>query len=449
MKNLDRIESFLPESNFSGKPILDLLPPDSRLNEAVGDGINLDGKTFSDVKVSEWMWDFGIERKSFPQKSAFNELVIPDEHLSVFSAQLVNTFAVQSWKAIRTKKIFAVSISEKERQKMKSKLRGFWGTKKKLDAYNQEKETLIEFIKQFEAFLMEGKLGESIQIDADNMMLSKSADPAAGPISKIFTTLKSFFTKSGWQKALAWLITNIANNSQYVKWLNTTVYEPNAVSSGISPEISTAFNSFIIDAGLSADMPSMDNAMPSIKAVAKKVIQKSKDLPQQGKETWMGALYNTYLFGLYQKMLIIGCCAWVYDLIGDTNIMGGEEYSSTPSTVDSDSADAGTGLEETEFRGVKVYKIGYRAPEFKTMLQSLVRDKQIGDTKYADYMKKIEARKDSRQVIRGVRIDVIQWGNTHNYSRTDKPKEVSALGTDGSTRLIIPIEMYKKLISNR
>lgn len=447
MKNINRIDSFLPESKFSGKHIQELVPADVAINEALGDGSNLDGKTFSEVKVSDWMWDFGIERKSFPQRSVFNELVVPDEYLSVFSAQLVNSFAIQSWKAIKTKKIFSAAITEDERKKIKSKLRGFWGTKRKLETYKQEKESLEQFIKQLEAFLMESKLGESIELDSENMVLSKSADPGAGPIGKIFTTLKSFFSKSGWQKALAWLVTNIANNSQYVKWLNTTIYEPNTITTGITPDVSSAFSSFIIDAGLDADMPNMENAMPSIKLVAKKVIEKSKELPKQGSETWMGALYNTYLFGLYQRMLIIACCAWVYDLIGDTNIMRGEEQvSSQPTPTGGSYDDEGLGLQEDVVKDVRVYRVGYRSPEFKKMLNALVRDKQIGDIKYNDYMKKIEARKDSRSVIRSLRTDILQWGNSHSYSRTDRPKEVAALGTDGSTRVIVPIDMYKKLV---
>lgn len=445
MKNINRIESFLPESRLSGKHISELLPQDVMINEAVGDGINLDGKTFGEVKVSEWMFDFGIERKSFPRASIFTEWVVPDENLSVFAANIVNTFAVQAWKAIKTKKIFSAAITEKERLKIKSKLRGFFGTKKKLDIYNQEKESLIEFLQQFEIFLFEGRLGEAIQMDADDMLLSKSADPTSGPITKIFTTLKSFFTRSGWQKALGWLIANIANNDQYVKWLDKTVYEPNTIASGINPDVMSAFNAFIVETNIQADLPNMDSAMPSIKRAVKSVIEKSKDIPKQGAETWMGALYNTYLFGLYQKMLIIGCCAWVYDQIGDTNIMTQGERIRTPRSEESPSGSAPAGLEVSEHNGVNVYKISYISPEFKKILDALLRDGQIGETKYESYMNRIESKKDSKSVIRSVRIDLVGWGNTHSFSRTDTP-EAKGLATDGSTRVIIPIEMYKKLV---
>jgi hypothetical protein len=445
MKNINRIESFLPESRLSGKHISELLPQDVMINEAVGDGINLDGKTFGEVKVSEWMFDFGIERKSFPRGSIFTEWVVPDENLSVFAANIVNTFAVQAWKAIKTKKIFSAAITEKERLKIKSKLRGFFGTKKKLDIYNQEKESLVEFLQQFETFLFEGRLGEAIQMDADDMLLSKSADPASGPVSKIFTTLKSFFTRSGWQKALGWIIANIANNDQYVKWLDKTVYEPNTIASGINPDVMSAFNAFIVETNIQADLPNMDSAMPSIKRAVKSVIEKSKDIPKQGAETWMGALYNTYLFGLYQKMLIIGCCAWVYDQIGDTNIMTQGERIRTPRSEESPSGSAPAGLEVSEHNGVNVYKISYISPEFKKILDALLRDGQIGETKYESYMNRIESKKDSKSVIRSVRIDLVGWGNTHSFSRTDTP-EAKGLATDGSTRVIIPIEMYKKLV---
>lgn len=447
MKNINSIESFLPESNFSGKNISELLPQDVMINEAVGDGINLDGKSFGDVKVSEWLFDFGIEKKSFPKGSLFTEWVVPDENLSVFAANVVNTFAVQAWKAIKTKKIFSAAITEKERLRIKSKLRGFFGTKRKLDLYNQEKESLIEFIQKFEEFLIEGRLGESIQMEADSMILSKSADPAAGPITKIFTTLKSFFTKSGWQKAIGWVIANIANNDQYVKWLDKTVYEPNTIASGISPDVMSAFNSFIVETNLQADLPDMENAMPSIKSAVKSVIEKSKEIPKQGAETWMGALYNTYLFGLYQKMLIIGCCAWVYDQIGDTSIMSQGERIKTPKSDNytSTGGSAPTGLTVTEHNGVNVYEIGYTSPEFRKILDALLRDGQIGDVKYESYVNRIESKKDSKSVIRSVRTDLLGWGNTHNFSRTDTP-EARGLATDGSTRVIIPVTMYKKLV---
>jgi hypothetical protein len=445
MKNINRIESFLPESELSGKHISELLPQDVMINEAVGDGINLDGKTFGEVKVSEWMFDFGIEKKSFPKGSMFTEWVVPEEDLSIFAANIVNTFAVQAWKAIKTKKIFSAAITEKERLKIKSKLRGFFGTKKKLDLYNQEKESLVEFIQAFETFLLEGRLGESIQMEANDMLLSKSADPTAGPMTKIFTTLKSFFTRSGWQKALGWLIANIANNDQYVKWLDKTVYEPNTIASGINPDVMSAFNAFIVETNIQADLPNMDSAMPSIKRAVKSVIEKSKDIPKQGAETWMGALYNTYLFGLYQKMLIIGCCAWVYDQIGDTNIMTQGERIRTPRSEESPSGSAPAGLEVSEHNGVNVYKISYVSPEFKKILDALLRDGQIGETKYESYMNRIESKKDSKSVIRSVRIDLVGWGNTHSFSRTDTP-EAKGLATDGSTRVIIPIEMYKKLV---
>ena len=443
MKNIKNIESFLPKPMFEGRQISDLVP----MNEAVGDGINLDGKALSDVKVSGWLWDFGIEKKSFPKASAFYEILSPEQDLSVFAAQMVNTFAVEAWKGIKTKKIFNAAIPEKERQKIKAKLRGYWGPKKKLDLYNQEKENLAEFIAAFEAFLIRGSLGESIQAQSESIILTKSADPTAGPMTKIFTSLKSFFTKSSWQKALAWLVNNIANNKQYVKWLDTTVYEPNAITAGINPDVKSAFNSFIVDADLEANLPDMEGAMSAIKSAVKMVIEKSNALPEQGRETWMGALYNTHLFGLYQKMLIIGCCAWVYDLIGDTNIMSTGSVIPTPRQAEreEDQSAYSSGLEEDEYNGIKVYKISYLSPEFKNIIKALLADGQIGQNKFEEYTNRIDARKDSRSTIRSVRADVLGWGNTHGFRRTERP-DIKGLYTDGSTRIIIPITMFKKLV---
>ena len=71
MKNIKNIETFLPERTFEKKMVSELVP----LNEAIGDGTNLDGKNLSDVKVSDWMWDFGVEKKSFPRASIFYEIL--------------------------------------------------------------------------------------------------------------------------------------------------------------------------------------------------------------------------------------------------------------------------------------------------------------------------------------------------------------------------------------
>jgi len=448
MRNIKDIESFLPSSQFESKGMKDLLPSSTRLNEALGDGAELDGRALSDVKVSDWLWDFNVETKSFPKASVFREFLKPEEDLSVFASQVVNRFALEAWKGIKTKKIFNASIPPKERERIKSKLRGFWGTKKKLEMYNQEKESLAEFISAFEDFLLNGDLGASIQINADDIILTKStstSDPLSGTMSRIFTSLKSFFTKSSWQKSLAWLINNIANNEQHVKWLNTTIYEQNKLSSGINPDVRSAFDTFVTEAGLQANVPDMEAAMPGIKAAAKLAIEGSKALPEQGRETWMGALYNTYLFGLYQRMLIIGCCAWVYDLVGDTDIMSRDSEIRVRKEEPQEPSSSPVGLEEGEYNGVRVYKISYLSSEFKDILSSLLEEKQIGESKYEEYRNRIDARKDSRSIIRSVRMDVLGWGNRNGFRRTDRP-DVKGLSTDGSTRLIIPVEMYKKLI---
>jgi len=450
MKNISRIESFLPETRFKGENIENLLPEKRTLNEAMKDASDLDGKAISEVSISDWLWAFQLEKKMFPKNSVFTKLLNnTDEELSIFTAQIVNTFAIEAWKAIKTKKIFSVSISEKDKKSIKSKLRGFWGTKKTLERYKEEKETLKEFLIEFEKFLESGELGASIQENADSIILNKgetSADVLSGVMTKIFTNLKDFFSQATWQKGVAWLINNIAKNDQYVTWLDTTIYEPNTISSGVSPDISSAFNSFIVDANLNANLPDMETAIPSIKKVSKLVIEKSKSMPAQGKETWMGALYNTYLFGLYQRMLIIGCCAWVYDQIGDTDIMSYPGVIEKPYDYEETSAQADTsGLREEEYMGIKVFKIAYTSPEFLRILKALRQEGQIGDSRYQEYINRIDSRRDSRDIIRSVRRELIGWGNTHGFSRTTNP-EVKGLYTDGSTRLIIPISMFKKLV---
>ena len=447
MKNIKTIHHFLPEPEFIGESVTQLIPEYSAVNEALGDGINLDGKLLSEVKVSDWLWDFDVERKSFPRKSVFYDILEPGEDLSVFTAQLVNTFVVQAWKAIKTKKFYNLVIPDDHKKKIRSKLKGFWGTKGKLDTYAVEKQSLSEFIVEFERFIVNGGFGESIQLDSDSIVLSKTGDPTSGSISKIVTTLKSFFSKSSWQRSLAWLINNIANNAQHVKWLNTTVYETNTISSGISPDLKSVFDSFIIDAELDADMPIMTEAMPAIKIALSDVVEASKRMPKQGADTWMGALYNTYLFGLYQRMLIIGCCAWVYDVIGDTDMMSDNEIIQTPSVSGMTSAESTRdyGLTPEEYNGIAVYRISYLAPEFKNILDSLLQSGEIGKTKYDGYINMIQAKKDSRRVIRDVRGHVLAWGNRNGFSRTDGP-DVRGLYTDGSTRIIIPISMFKKLV---
>jgi len=450
MKNIKRIDLFLPESEFKGENIENLLPPSIKMNEALSDAKDLDGKPMSEVSVSDWFWAFQVEKKMFPKNSGFTELLNNrEEDLSIAAAQIVNRFAVESWKAIKTKKVFAISISEQERKSIKSKLKGFWGSKKTLEQYKREKETLKEFLVAFESFIESGELGASIQENSDSIILKKgetTADVLSGPMSRIFTSMKDFFTDSTWQKSVAWMINNIANNDQYVKWLNTTIYEPNKLSSGVSPEIKTAFESFIIDANLDANIPDMENAMPSIRKVAKIVIEKSKTLPKQGKETWMGTLYNTYLFGLYQKMLLIACCAWVYDQIGDTDIMSYPGVIEKPYDYEESPRQSDTsGLREEEYAGIKVFKISYTSPEFLMILKSLRQEGQIGDSRYQEYINRIESRKDSRDIIRSVRRELIGWGNSHGFSRTTNP-ELKGLYTDGSTRLIIPVSMFKKLV---
>lgn len=447
MRNIKKIESFLPNPQFLGASVEELSP--MTVNEAVTDGENLAGKSLSDAKVSDWLFDFGIEKKSFPKNSVFNQFVEPEEDLSVFTAQIVNRFALEAWKAIKTKKLINAAISSEEKEKLKSKLRSFWSGRKKLEQYKREKETLIEFLNEFEEFVIDGGFGASIQENASSIMLTQtSASPSSGAITKIVTSLKSFFTKPGWQKALSWLINSIANNDQYVKWLDTTVYEGKALGSGISPDVKSAFNTFIVECDLNVNLPDMENAMGTINKAAKMAIEKSKDLPKQGAETWMGCMYNTYLFGLYQRMLIIGCCAWVYDLVGDTDILSSDIVPTPKTETTDDGTRSGTGLQKGEHNGIEIYMISYLSNSFKDVLNGLLADETIGRAKYSDYLNRIDAKKDSRSLIRSVRVDVLNWANSNGFSRSQKP-DIKGLYTDGSTRLYVPISIFTKLVNTK
>lgn len=447
MKNLKNIESFLPEVDFSGKDASQLIPIGIPVNEVKGEGSQLDGKSIGSVEVSDWLWDFSIETKSFPKSSAFFSLLKPEEKLSVFTAQMVNSFAVEAWKAIRTKKIFLSAISESEKEKIKSKLRGFWGSKKKLDQYKNEKEELIQFIKAFEESLLNGDMGASIEASSDDIILNRAIDPSAGAITKIFTSLKSFFSAPSWQRAIAWLVDNVAQNKQHVKWLNGVVYTPNTISSGISPDVKTAFNLFVVDLDIQANIPNMENAMPAINYAAKLTIEESKKIPEQGKETWMGALYNTSLFGLYQSMLIIGTCAWVYDLIGDTNIMGGKVVSAAPTdkTAPSDGYTPSEGLREEDMDGISVYKIKYNTSEFKDILSSLLRKERISKQTYDDYINQIDSPGIKKPLLSQVVSELRRWGVKSQLTKS----EMRGLRSDSSTRIIIPVEFHKIFMTQR
>ena len=449
MRNIKSIETFLPNVAFEGKDQTDLLPEHIAVNEVKGEGSELDGRPMGSVAVSDWLWDFGIERNSFPKKSAFFSLLEPQEKLSVFTAQVVNSFAIEAWKSIKTKKIFSSAISEAEREKIKSKLRGFWGTKKKLVYYRSEKESLIEFLEAFEASLRNGDLGASIEAESEDIILSRAIDPSAGVLSKMFTSIKSFFSGPSWQRALAWLIDNVAKNRQHVKWLNDTVYKPNPITTGISPDVKTAFNTFIVDLDISANVPDMESAMPSINYAAKLVIEESMKMPEQGRDTWMGALYNTNLFGLYQSMLLIGTCAWVYDLVGDTDIMKG--INTTIRREPTNDAGTGTkefvpseGLQEEEYDGVRVYRIKYSTSEFKDVLGMLLDKNRISKETYDDYLNQIDSPGIKKPLLSQVVSELRRWGIKNQLTKS----EMRGLRSDSSTRIIVPVEFYKTFASS-
>jgi hypothetical protein len=450
MKNIYDINDFLPESEFKGKGLGDLLPEQVSLNEAKGEGTDLDGKPLSDVYVKDWLWDFNLELSSFPKKSKFYTLLEPEKDLSIFTAQVVNTFAVEIWESLKTKKVFSQTISQKEREKIKSKIRGFWGTKKSLDKLKEEKEQLIEFIKELEGFIKSGELGASIQMASDDIILNKAIDPSSGPITKIFTSLKSFFSKESWQRAVAWLINNIAYNEQHVKWLNTTLYSPNKLSNGITPDIKSAFDRFIIDAGLDASFPSMETAMSAIKIAEKITIEKTLVLPEQGKDTWMGALYNTHLFGLYQSLLIIATCAWVYDLVGDTNIMktlGSPEVKTTSSEYrEKDMSGLSSDSDRySEKDGIKRYRIHYSDQLMKDILDTLVSDNIVGDAIRKEYLEKFSSPNVTKKGILSNIKGYILKAVSDKFTAEQNKLYTKASDHTGAN-LFIPVDILQKLL---
>jgi hypothetical protein len=440
MRNIKNIETYL-YGTFEQNHHRDGLV----INEVAGEGKELDGRSIGSVQVSDWLWDFDLERKSFPKSSAFFTLLNPSEKLSIFTAQVVNSFAIEAWKAIKTKKIFLSAISEPERKKIRTKLRGVWGSKKRLSIYNDERESLIEFIKAFESSLLAGDMGASIEQDADDIILNRAVDPSANALTKYLTKLKTTFSSASWQRALGWLIENLAKNRQYVRWLNGTIYKVNPLSNKITPDIKTAFNLFVVELDVQGSIPNMEHAMPAINYAAKLVIEESKKLPEQGKDTWMGALYNTSLFGLYQSMLLIGTCAWVYDLIGDTNIMGGREVDTTDFTKSSSKTSfaPSAGLTAEEYDGVVVYKIKYNTAEFKEIVDYLLKKDVISKQTHDDYLNQIDSPGIKKPLLSQVVSELRRWGVKNQITKS----EMRGLRSDTSTRIIVPIDFYRTFMT--
>lgn len=448
MKNIYDISEFLPEGKFSNKDIADLLPEENAINEAKGEGTQLDNVPLSDAYVKDWLFDFDVEVGNFPKKSGFYTLLEPEKELSIFTAQVVNTFAKEVWLYIKRKEIFRQAIPEKEKKKIKSKLKGFFGTNKNLSALKEEKENLTEFIKKLDEFILSGELGVLIQEASDDIILSMAIDPSSGPITKIFTSLKSFFSKSSWQRALAWLINNVAYNEQHARWLNTTIYTSNKLSTGITPDIKSAFDRFIIDAGLDAQYPGMESAMPSIKAAESIMINHTQGLPEKGRETWMGALYNTHLFGLYQSLLIIGTCAWVYDLMGDTNIMktfGSDEVSSKD---DSDMT-PGVAIPDDKDRysvkdGIKRVRIHYNDQAMKSILELLVKKGIMGDALRKDYLDKFSSPNITKKgILSNIKAYMIK--SVSLSVSPEKLKDLTKAFDHTGSNLFVPLEILNTM----
>lgn len=448
MKNIYDIMEFLPEGKFLNKDIKDLLPETNSINEAKGEGTQLDNMPLSEAYVKDWLFDFDVEIKDFPRKSGFYTLLEPEKELSIFTAQVVNTFAKEVWTYIKRKEIFKQVISEKDKKKIKSKLKGFFGTSKNLTQLKEEKEKLTEFIKALDEFILTGELGVLIQEASDDIILSMAIDPSSGPITKIFTSLKSFFSKSSWQRSLAWLINNIAYNEQHVKWLNTTIYTSNKLSSGITPDVKSAFDRFIVDAGLDAQYPGMESAMPSIKAAESIVINSTQNLPEKGRETWMGALYNTHLFGIYQSLLIIGTCAWVYDLMGDTNIMktfGSDEISSKDDSISQPHINIPDDKERYSVKdGIKRVRIHYNDQAMKDILELLVDKGIMGDALRKDYLDKFSSPNVTKKgILSNIKSYMIKA--VSSAISAEKLKDITKAFDHTGSNLFIPLELFNTI----
>lgn len=453
MKNIRKIEDFTENYGFHDNKVK--IPNSHTVNEVLGEGQNLDNKTLSEPDVSDWLWDFGLQIKDFPKggsNEAFSDLLDAEENLSIFTAQMINTFVVSSWYMATSKSAINDMFSEEDIQKLRSKLRGHFGIKKKLDRYKIERDEVMDFTQKFLTFANSGEFGVSVQKDASNIILRREIVEDTGLLKSSWTSLKSFFSKASYRRAIYWLIANLAANKSYVKWItqlswpSRAIYTTNYLSKGITPEVKTAFQDFTVTTSFNADIPNMKYAESAINYAAYRAIewslQKRKDL--EDSDTWMGALLNTDLFGLFQRILIISTCNWVYGLVGDRDVLsslkGKPKDTSSVSSFDK-SAHAITDLDLQIHKGIEIYSIPYLSEEFKNLLDVLLSTDEIGKKRYDRIISQIEKKEDARAVVSIVSRDIKNWAQK-NIDNIENFKDMKALGTDYSTRIRVPVKLY-------
>lgn len=452
MHNIKKIDEFLPEPKFQAMDLKDVFPTEV-LNEKLGEGSNLNGKKLSSPSVGDWLWDFDLKIEDFPlDGNPYGELLVPDKKLSIFLAQMVNTFALESWELLNRDETFDEIFGEEGREKVRKKLRGTFVIKKNLDVYKSEMNQVYDYFDKLYTFIGSGYLGLSLQRESDSIILSSDVDVHGGKLGAVWSSIKSFFQKSSWKRSLFWLVSNVSSNRSHAKWLtvcsgtNGAEYTTNAIKSGISPDINTAFEAFILYGGLKATLPKTERATTALNYATSRVVQwtiKKKD--EAGKEEqWNSVLMNTDLFGLFQKIAIVSTCKWVYSIILGRQSRQG--FETMPQAKYDDVTPSLSGYDVINYRDTKCYYLSYTSEEFMDLLEALASLGRIGSSKFNNLIDRINNKKDPRLIINDVKSEIKSW-MTHNGWTRDKYPEMKALGTDGSTRLIIPILILNSIMS--
>lgn len=452
MNNLKKIDDFLPEVVFEKKELSEFFT-ERTINEKKGEGINLAGQRLSDAKVSDWMWDFDLEKSDFPStNNAYTQLIKPEESLSVLAAKIVNTFANETWKNVKNGNIIKSMTTEDERKQVRKKMKGSWFSKKNLEELKAERDSVSQYFLKLDEFIASGKFGIALHNESNGIEIMRQ--PGSSAFSQTVSSLKSFFSGKSWKRSVSWIFKNIAVNDDYVKWISDDVYKPLSLKNGISPDVEHAFNTLIVDAGLIASLPTTTEGDSAINYICDIVVRKTLDLREksEGANKWTSVLLTTDLFCLFQTLVIIGTCAWVYDQLGMTQMIESPEITKTTDQEQKTQSGEQQEIDDREVRkdvyeGVDVYYIHYASATMRKIVDKLLADHQIGKNQYDSIITQIEAKKDIKFLVRQVRTQIIYWGNVHGFSKTKYPKMLKALSTDGSSRLIIPIELYNAILT--
>ena len=453
MNNLKKIDEFLPEVRFQNKEVGDLFTG-GVLYEKKGEGINLEGKKMNQVKVSDWMWDFDLMKNDFPASgNAYTPLLKEDDILSVFAAKVVNTFAKETWNNVKNGTIAATMLTSEERSTARSKMKGTWFSKKNLEDLKSEREAVADYFLKMDEFLSGGNLGIDLYKGSAHIDIQKQ--PGSSALKQAVSMLTTYFSEKSWKRAVSWLFKNIADDDDHVKWLSSNEYKPLSIKTGISPSPEDAFEGFVVDAGLVAPIPSMTSGLSAINYVCSIAIKKTLELREKAEssKTWSSVLLTTDLFYLFQSLVVIGMCAWVYDQLGMAKMIQMPDGSSGSAEAEKGQEKI-TDQEEAQdpdvrkdvYEGVDVYYIHYSSSTMASIISKLLSENQIGKSQYDSLMTQIESKKDIKFLVRQIRTQIIYWGNSNGYSKTKYPRLLKALRTDGSSRLIIPIKLYNALM---